>query len=84
MGAGLISWFLLQTSCGYGKRLLIVMLLGLLVGVLGFVPDWNWFGAGYKFTFVMIADLVITWFLAGLILAAYVKPRGDHERELMM
>ena len=84
VGAGLISWFLLQTSCGYGKRLLIVMLLGLLVGVLGFVPDWNWFGAGYKFTFVMIADLVITWFLAGLILAAYVKPRGDHERELMM
>lgn len=84
LGAGLISWFLLQTSCGYGKRLLVVTLLGLLVGVLGFVPDWNWFGAGYKFTFVMIADLVITWFLAGLILAAYVKPRKDHERELMM
>ena len=84
VGAALISWFLLQTSCGYGKRLLFVTIFGLLVGILGFVPNWNWFGAGYKFTLVMIADFVITWFLAGLILAAYVKPRGDQERELMM
>lgn len=84
VGAALISWVLLQTSCGYGKRLLCVTLLGFLVGVLGFIPDWNWFGSGYKFTLVMVADVVVTWFLAGLVLAAYVKPSDDHERELMM
>lgn len=84
IGAALISWLLLQTSSGYGKRLLFVTVIGLIVGVLGFVPDWNWWGAGYKFTLVMVADLVVTWFLAGLVLAAYVKPRGDRQRELMM
>ncbi|QVL57264.1 MAG: hypothetical protein KFB93_07740 [Simkaniaceae bacterium] len=84
VGAALISWLLLQTSFGYGKRLMFVTVIGLLVGVLGFVPDWNWFGAGYKFTLVMIADLIATWFLAGIVLAAYVKPRGEHQRELMM
>ena len=86
VGAALISWLLLQVrELGYVGRLLFVVGIGLVVGILGFVPDWNWFGAGYKFTLVMIADLLATWFLAGLFLAAFIKPQEeDHSRELMM
>lgn len=86
VGAGLISWILIQVGDhGYGKRLMVSTLIGLTVGVLGLVPNWTWFGAGAAYTLVGIADLVVTWFLAGLFLAAFAKPRGeDHDRELMM
>lgn len=84
IGAALISMLLLRMpDLGYGGRLFAVILMGLLVGVLGFVPDWNWFGAGYKFTFIMIADVLATWFLAGLFLAGFVKERTDHGSELL-
>ncbi|MCB1109639.1 MAG: hypothetical protein KDK64_01540 [Chlamydiia bacterium] len=84
-GAILICWLLKQaTELSYKGRLLFVMIVGLTVGVLGFIPDCNWFGAGWKFTFVMIADLVITWFLAGLFLAAFIKESEIPDRELMM
>jgi len=83
IGAALISFLLLKaTESSYGGRLLFVTVIGLIVGVLGMIPDWNWFGAGSLFVLVMIADLIITWFLAGLIMAAVVKPKP--ERDLMM
>lgn len=85
VGAGLISWILLQLGDhGYGKRLIVVTIVGLTVGVLALVPSWNWFGASATYTLIGIADLVVTWFLTGLFLAAFVKPQGEHQRELMM
>lgn len=85
VGAGLIGWILMQLGGhGYGKRLMVTLLIGLTVGILGYIPNWTWFGAGATYTLVGIADLVVTWFLAGLFLAAFMKPRGDHSRELMM
>lgn len=84
VGAMLISIILLKAvEASYGGRLLFVTLIGLIVGVLGLIPNWNWFGAGYKFTLIMMTDLVIQWFLVGLFLAGFVKPKSD-PRELMM
>ena len=68
----------------YKGRLLFVTIVGLTIGVLGFIPDWNWFGAGWKFTFFMITDLVVTWFLVGIFIAAFIKDGEAPERELMM
>lgn len=83
VGATLISFLLLKaTESSYGGRLLFVTVTGLIVGVLGLVPNWNWFGAGNLFLLVGIADLIITWFLAGLLMAGIVRPRP--ERDLMM
>ena len=83
VGASLISFLLLKvTESSYGGRLLFVTVSGLIVGVLGLIPNWNWFGGGNLATLIGIADLVITWFLAGLLMAAIVKPRP--ERDLMM
>ncbi|MCB1107270.1 MAG: hypothetical protein KDK76_04155 [Chlamydiia bacterium] len=77
IGAFFICLLLKRASdIGYGGRLFFVTLVGLVVGVLGFVPDWTWFGAGWKFTLIMIADIAATWFLAGLFLAAFIKPRS--------
>ena len=85
LGAVLIGYLLSKAAdLSYGGRLFFVMIAGLTVGVLGFFPDWTWFGAGWKFTLVMVADLVITWFLAGLVLAALIKEQDVPDRELMM
>jgi len=85
IGSILIGGLLKQAvELSYKGRVLFVTTVGLTIGVLGFFPDWNWFGAGWKFTFVMIADLVVTWFLAGLFLAAFIKDSEIPERELMM
>ncbi len=86
VGTVLISLLLLQAGkLGYGGRLLFVVGIGLIVGILGFVPDWNWLGGSYKFTLVMIGDLLLNWFLVGLFLAAFFKPKGEgHGRERMM
>lgn len=84
-GAFLISWLLYKVvDTSYGGRLFFVTMIGLIVGVLGLLPDWNWFGAGYKFTLIMMADYLIQWFIVGIFLAAFVKPREVKERELMM
>lgn len=82
VGALILSYLLLQVNeeAGYLKRLFFCILFGLGVGIIGMVPDWNWFAAGGSYTLVMIADLIITWFLAGLVLSAIVKPRAEPER----
>jgi len=84
-GAMLISILLLKVVvASYGGRLFFVTMVGLIVGVLGLIPGWNWFGAGYRFTLIMMADYLIQWFLVGLFLAGFVKPRPEREHELMM
>jgi len=84
-GAVLISLLLMKVvDTSYGGRLFFVTMIGLLIGILGFIPNWNWFGAGYRFTLIMMADVLIQWFLVGLFLAGFMKPKPDREHELMM
>ena len=75
-GAALMSYILLQLSDHYGRRLLSVTIVGLIIGVVVYLPGWNWFGKGHdhRFTLIMMADYFISWFLMGLALAACVKP----------
>ncbi|CCB88600.1 hypothetical protein [Simkania negevensis] len=83
VGASLISFLLLKAAeSSYMGRLLFVTTMGLIIGVLGSIPNWNWFGGGNLFLLISVADLVITWFLAGLLMAAVVKQKP--ERDLMM
>ncbi|NGX62255.1 MAG: hypothetical protein K940chlam9_01750 [Chlamydiae bacterium] len=76
IGAFLISYLLLLTKLdmGYIGRVLFVTLVALTVGVLAHLPEWIWWGFSFSFVGVMIADLLIGWFLAGLAMAAFVKP----------
>ncbi|NGX50633.1 MAG: hypothetical protein K1060chlam2_00481 [Chlamydiae bacterium] len=80
-GALLISILLFKVvDTNYGGRLLFVTMTGLIVGVLGVIPNWNWFAAGYRFSLVMMADYLIQWFLVGLFLAGFVKPKREAQR----
>lgn len=77
IGACLISLLLMKIvdTC-YGKRLFSVAIIGLTVGILGLVPNWVWFGSGYRFTLIMLIDTFIQWFLVGLFLAKFIQPRS--------
>ena len=67
----------------YLGRLFFVIVVGLLIGVMAGIPNVLWFGAPFKYyTVVAIADSLISWCLAGLALAAIVKPCHQHERML--
>ena len=74
LGAGIITWMLMQTKLTpYQKRVSFVTLAGVLVGVLGLLPSWNWWGFSGAYTLSCVADLVIGWFLAGLAIGKLCK-----------
>jgi len=56
----------------FGQRLAFVGMLGLLVGFSGTFTYYNWFGFPGGYSLVNLADWVITWLLAGAVLAKLV------------
>ncbi len=55
-------------------RVLFVTLLGIFGFATVSVPYWNWYGFPTDFTLAEAIDHVVGWFLAGLVLAAIVRP----------
>ncbi len=75
--AALVAAFLLAQASGissYMGRVGFVLLLGLLPFLMVNFPYWNWYGFPATFTFAQLADKLITYLVAGLVLAAIVKP----------
>ncbi len=76
----LIVILLSSTSeLSYMVRVFFVVMTGLIGALLGHVPNWIWWGFDTSYTIVMIADILIGWFLAGLIIAAYVGREPDFD-----
>jgi hypothetical protein len=70
----LAAWLLTHVVSGYARRVLFVTLLGVFGFVTVSVPYWNWYGFSTDFTAAEAIDQIVGWFLAGLILAAIVRP----------
>lgn len=74
IAAFLVAWLLSKTTgLGYWKRVMFVMVFALGAGVVTHVPYWNWMGFSKDFTLVAMADLIVGWFLAGLVLAKFYR-----------
>lgn len=75
IGAGFIS-YLLSRAVGlmYAAKVIFVMFTGFVVWLLGVFPSWNWCGFSVSYVFVSLADFLIGWFLAGLVMGKVVKP----------
>ena len=58
----------------YVGRVGFVLLLGLLPFFTLSFPYWNWYGFPTNFTLAQLADKLITYLVAGLVLAALVEP----------
>ncbi|MGQ0810273.1 MAG: hypothetical protein ACT4OO_03495 [Nitrospiraceae bacterium] len=69
-GAFLGTWLVLQTrGLTYFGRVSFLVILALTAAVLCHLPYWNWWHFSTSFTAVACADLLIGWFLAGLVIA---------------
>lgn len=73
IAACLVAWMVFQTTFGYLCRVWFVVVFGIAAGMISQLPNWNWFGFEINFVGVMLADLIIGWFLAGLVIAAFRK-----------
>jgi hypothetical protein len=56
-------------SVGYGKRVLLVGLLGLVATFDIDASLWNWYGFPDAYLLAQVADHVVGWLVAGLVLA---------------
>ena len=77
LGAFLVLMLLSQTSgLNYWGKAGFVALVGLIIGFVGHVPYWNWFGFSTSYILVTILDTAIGWTLAGLAVAKFAYGRS--------
>ena len=78
VGAGIITWMVLQTKLTtFKKQVGFITIAGVLVGVLGVLPYWNSWGFPCGYTLLTLADLVVGWFLAGLMMSKLLRKRSS-------
>jgi hypothetical protein len=63
-----------QIRPGFIVRVACVTLMGILGSIMVLVPYWNWFGFPSDFTLGQMIVHAVGWFLAGIALAAIVRP----------
>ena len=69
--------------CGnsYACRVGFVTGLGVFVAIIGHVSYWNWMHFPLDYTLAFVFDVVVGWALAGLAIAALVKPTHASEEK---
>lgn len=72
--------FLVKIRGSFWQRTLMVTLLALFCWFSVHVPYWNWYGFPGLYTASQLLDGVVGWFLAGMALAALVKPAQTESR----
>ena len=73
LAALMATWLLLQTAgLTFWKRVGFLVTLGLTAGVITNLQHWNWWDFSTAYTAVCFGDLLIGWFLAGLVIAKVV------------
>ena len=78
--SALLASILLCCACGrtgYAGRVAFVLGLGLFIAVSVHLIAWNFMDNPMGFTLLKIGDSVVGWLLAGLVIAAVVKPRAQ-------
>jgi hypothetical protein len=66
-----------QVGPGFAVRVGCVALVGITGSLMTLVPYWNWYGFPIDFTVAQIIDHAVGWLLAGLVLAAIVRPSSQ-------
>lgn len=75
LAAILVTWLVLKAGLpGYGQRVLCVVIFAAAASLAGIVPNWIWWGFGADYTLVSVADMLISWGLAGLAIAWVARP----------
>ena len=76
IGAMFVTWLLLQVGkANYLQKVSFIVAFAIAAGIVCYIPNWVWWGFPRDFTLVSVADLVIGWFLAGLVIARITKTK---------
>lgn len=76
MAAAILAVFVIShVTAGFGRRALLVMLMGLFAWLSISVSYWNWYGYPSALIASEAIDQVGGWLLGGLAMAAIVKGR---------
>lgn len=77
----IVSAFLVLTllsmtaGLGYWAKIGFFATVGLTIGFASHATYWNWFGFSTAYVSVTIADILIGWILAGLVVAKFVNTK---------
>jgi hypothetical protein len=58
----------------YLKRIFVVIVMGIFAGATRDLLFWNWMGYPLYYTAINLADCVVGWTAAGIVIAGLVKP----------
>ena len=79
IGAFLITALVWHTKgLNYFGKVAFVTATGFIVAWLSSLPNWNWLGYPLLYILINMADLVIAWFLAGLVIATVARRNISH------
>lgn len=71
LAALLIAWLVRAAEgLGYFQRVLFIATVGIVIAIAGRLPNWIWWHFSTEFMLVDLADVVIGWTLAALVMAA--------------
>lgn len=74
IAAGFITWLLMMTKAmSYMRQVTFVATIGLIAGLIAIMPHWVWCGFPFGFAAMGTIDLIIGWFLGGLVIAKLRK-----------
>lgn len=74
IAAFFVTWLLMMTKAmAYMKQVYFITGIGFTAGLMVFLPDWVWMGMTFASVIVHLLDLIIAWFLAGLVIAKMAK-----------
>ena len=77
LGALLIAWLVAATgpARSYAARAKVGVAMALFAGLAGPMINWNFMLAPTDWTLLLMFDMLVGWTLAGLVIAAFVRPQ---------
>ena len=74
--AVLVSWLLQQTQgLRYLRRVFFVTVVGMVIALASHLPNLIWWQFSLSYTLVQMADALIGWFIAGIVIALACEGR---------
>jgi hypothetical protein len=74
VAAAIAAYIISLIPGGFGRRVVVAVLLGFFSWMVLSVPYWNWYGFPGDFIAAEGLDQLISWLLVGLVLAKMVRP----------
>ena len=76
LAALLVTMLVMRTGgMSWGGRVMFVVTVALAVGLIAVVPNWIWWHYPSNYVIVTMADVLIGWTLAGMVIAKVAAPK---------